>query len=142
METMVNEEYKKLLLKLENVLTHVQLGVYAQDLKNVMKGIEVLGTRPVLSGRVQQFTDITTEMTKVYVRKDHDYSNSFDRSLDEFGLIASVVRIGDKMNRIKSLALKEAKVKDESIRDTLLDMANYAIMTVIWLDNQAKTCNV
>lgn len=107
-----------------------------------MKGIEVLGTRPVLSGRVQQFTDITTEMTKVYVRKDHDYSNSFDRSLDEFGLIASVVRIGDKMNRIKSLALKEAKVKDESIRDTLLDMANYAIMTVIWLDNQAKTCNV
>lgn len=142
METMVNEEYKKLLLKLENVLTHVQLGVYAQDLKNVMKGMEVLGTRPVLSGRVQQFTDITTEMTKVYVRKDHDYSNSFDRSLDEFGLIASVVRIGDKMNRIKSLALKEAKVKDESIRDTLLDMANYAIMTVIWLDNQAKTCNV
>ena len=82
----------------------------------------------------QQFRDIAKGMTETYVRKNHDYGNSFDKSLDKFGLVASVVRIGDKMNRIESLVQKEAMVQDESIKDTLLDMANYAIMTVMWMN--------
>ena len=82
----------------------------------------------------QQFRDIAKGMTETYVRKNHDYGNSFDKSLDKFGLVASVVRIGDKMNRIVSLVQKEAMVQDESIKDTLLDMANYAIMTVMWMN--------
>lgn len=85
-----------------------------------------------------QFKDIAKGMIETYVRKNHDYGNSFDKSLDKFGLVASVVRIGDKMNRIESLVQKKAMVQDESIRDTLLDMANYAIMTVMWMDNQAN----
>lgn len=88
-----------------------------------------------------QFKDIAKGMIETYVRKNHDYGNSFDKSLDKFGLVASVVRIGDKMNRIESLVQKEAMVQDESIRDTLLDMANYAIMTVMWVDNQKK-CDI
>lgn len=89
-----------------------------------------------------QFKDIVKGMIETYVRKNHDYGNSFDKSLDKFGLVASVVRIGDKMNRIESLVQKKAMVQDESIRDTLLDMANYAIMTVMWMDNQDKVCKV
>lgn len=88
-----------------------------------------------------QFKDIAKGMIETYVRKNHDYGTSFDKSLDKFGLVASVVRIGDKMNRIESLVQKEAMVQDESIRDTLLDMANYAIMTVMWMDNQKK-CDI
>lgn len=88
-----------------------------------------------------QFKDIVKGMIETYVRKNHDYGNSFDKSLDKFGLVASVVRIGDKMNRIESLVQKKAMVQDESIRDTLLDMANYAIMTVMWMDNQKK-CDI
>ena len=84
----------------------------------------------------EQFRDIASEMLRTYIAKNNDYGNSFGESLDEFGIVASVVRVGDKMNRIKSLSKKEAEVKNESIRDTLLDMANYAIMTVMWLDNQ------
>lgn len=89
-----------------------------------------------------QFKDIAKGMIETYVRKNHDYGNSFDKSLDKFGLVASVVRIGDKMNRIESLVQKKAMVQDESIRDTLLDMANYATMTVMWMDNQHKSCKV
>ena len=89
-----------------------------------------------------EFKKLTGKMCETYVRKNHDYGNSFDRSLDRFGLVASVVRIGDKMNRIESLVQKKAMVQDESIRDTLLDMANYAIMTVMWMDNQDKVCKV
>ena len=81
--------------------------------------------------------DITKNMTKTYISKNHDYGNSFEKSLDEFGIVASVVRLGDKMNRIKSLIKKKNLVTNESIEDTLLDMANYGIMTVMWL-NKSK----
>ena len=94
----------------------------------------MLGTRPVLPDNVKQFMSITQNMAKTYAAKNHDYGNSFEQSLNKFGLVASVVRLGDKMNRIESLSKKEAQVKDESIKDTLLDMANYAIMTIMWMN--------
>lgn len=90
---------------------------------------------------VESFKSITSKMAETYEKKNHDYGDSFDKSLDKFGLIASVVRMGDKMNRIESLAQKKAMVQDESIKDTLLDLANYAIMTVMWMDNQKKCDN-
>ena len=96
---------------------------------------------PLPNGPVLNFTELTKKMAETYAKKNHDYGNSFDKSLDKFGLVASVVRIGDKMNRIESLAQKKAMVEDESIKDTLLDMANYAIMTVMWMDNQKK-CDI
>lgn len=79
------------------------------------------------------FDDVLSVLKGIYDRKNADYGNSFDKSLDEFGLVASVVRMSDKMERIKSLTNKEAEVKDESIEDTLIDLANYAIMTVLWM---------
>ena len=105
--------------------------------------LEVLGEndKTLSNTSAHQFKDIVKGMIETYVRKNHDYGNSFDKSLDKFGLVASVVRIGDKMNRIESLVQKKAMVQDESIRDTLLDMANYAIMTVMWVDNQKK-CDI
>lgn len=70
----------------------------------------------------------------MYHRKNHDYGDSFRKSLEEFGLVAAVVRMSDKMERIKTLSKGEkAKVQDEKIRDTLMDLANYAIMTVMEL---------
>lgn len=90
----------------------------------------------ITSESISKFKEITDSMAKTYEAKNHDYGNSFDQSLNEFGLVASVVRLGDKMNRIKSLIKREAQVKNESIEDTLLDMANYAIMTVLWMNNK------
>nr|DAK63910.1 MAG TPA: Nucleotide modification associated domain 1 [Caudoviricetes sp.] len=74
------------------------------------------------------------EMLKTYRDKNADYGDSFSKSYKEFGLVAPVVRMSDKMERIKALSKADAKVKDESIRDTLLDLANYAIMTVVEMD--------
>lgn len=72
---------------------------------------------------------------ETYLAKNADYGNSFTESINEFGLVAAVVRISDKMNRLKSFAKKkDMRVKDESVRDTLLDMANYCIMTAVELD--------
>lgn len=82
---------------------------------------------------VQEFTNLTQEMAQTYEAKNADYGNSFDKSLDEFGIVASLVRMTDKLNRAKQLNHKEARV-DESMRDTLMDLANYAVMTVLWMD--------
>ena len=84
-----------------------------------------------------RFEDITKSMSSIYRKKNHDYGNSFEQSLNEEGLAASRIRMGDKWNRFKQLSKGvQAQVNDESLRDTLIDMANYAIMTVMWLDKQ------
>lgn len=137
METIVNPEYQKLIDIIEGVLAS---SVFSQEMKHrlqvVEDGLLHLGSRPKLSDSMEQFMDITTNMAKTYAAKNHDYGNSFEQSLDKFGLLAAVVRMGDKMNRIESLSKKEAEVKDESIKDTLLDLANYAIMTVMCLNRK------
>lgn len=89
-----------------------------------------------MENSVEVFKTITTNMANIYEAKNSDYGNSFDMSLDKFGLVAGIVRLGDKMNRLESLVSKDAKVKSESIQDTLLDMANYAIMTIMWLNKK------
>lgn len=84
--------------------------------------------------RVQKHKELCQELNKVYEQKNHDYGNSFGETFDKLGIISAVTRISDKYNRLVSLCTKseeERKVKDESITDTLLDMANYCIMTVI-----------
>lgn len=78
---------------------------------------------------------LANAMTDLYARKNRDYGNSFDKSMDKFGMVVSAIRIGDKVNRLQSLVSKkgQAEVKDESIADTFMDLACYAIMTYMWL---------
>lgn len=78
---------------------------------------------------------ILNEIKQLYNRKNTDYGNSFDKTLDEFGLVASATRMSDKFNRFKSLMRcgSTARVEDEKIEDTLLDLASYAIMTIKWM---------
>lgn len=70
-----------------------------------------------------------------FCRKNHDYGNSFEESLDQFGIIASLVRMQDKMLRLQSLTdeSKTQQVGSESLLDTLEDLSNYAAMTACWL---------
>ena len=84
-----------------------------------------------------RFKDITKIMSDIFIRKNHDYGNSFEQSLNEEGITASRIRMGDKWNRYKQLSKGvKAQINDESIKDTLIDIATYAIMTIMWLDKQ------
>lgn len=88
--------------------------------------------------RVNAFEDVTTELRNIYDAKNRDYGNSFSESFREEGMAMVRIRIGDKFNRLKNLTRgAQQRVKDESVRDTLLDLANYAIMTIMELDNQS-----
>jgi hypothetical protein len=75
-------------------------------------------------------------MHEQYVAKNTDYGNSFSETFERFGLTAPIVRMWDKLQRVETLSKQDARVKDEGIRDTLLDLANYAIMSVIELDKR------
>lgn len=86
--------------------------------------------------KIEMFKEITTEMLNLFDKKNRDYGNSFDISLDEDGLLVAKIRVGDKYKRFSQLIKNENLVKEESIRDTLVDMANYAIMTIMWMDNR------
>ena len=86
---------------------------------------------------VPNHAKVCQELTETYKKKNADYGNSFENSLDKQGLIAGIIRMDDKMSRLISLnSKKEQQVLDESLRDTLMDLANYAIMSVMWLDEQ------
>lgn len=84
----------------------------------------------------KKFKEVLNELYTTYVKKNHDYGDSFAKSIEEFGPIAGTIRITDKYNRLKSLTKDpNALVLDETFRDTLLDMANYSIMMAIELDD-------
>lgn len=85
----------------------------------------------------QEFKNITTEMVELYEKKNHDYGDAFGQTFAELGIISAVTRISDKTNRLKSLATKAQRVDDERIEDTLMDLANYAVMTLIELKSEA-----
>lgn len=75
---------------------------------------------------------ICQQLNDLYRRKNADYGDSFGKSFAEYGMVMPCIRLEDKLNRLKALTRKgDAQVQDESVTDTLLDLANYAIMTVI-----------
>lgn len=87
------------------------------------------------SSKVEHHADLCKEINDLYARKNHDYGDSFHQTFTEEGLAMARIRLGDKFNCFKTLSrATEKKVTDESIRDTLLDLANYALMTVLEME--------
>ena len=85
---------------------------------------------------VDCFQKVQAEMLQTYEAKNHDYGDSVHKTFEEFGITSFLVRLSDKLNRAIALSKSEAMVKGESMRDTLLDMANYATIAVVELDRE------
>ena len=76
-------------------------------------------------------------LNNLYATKNKKYGDSFSITVQKYGIIAALTRLSDKWQRFETLILtKDPGTPDESIRDTLLDMANYCIMTVMELDQK------
>lgn len=96
-----------------------------------------------MNEKILKHKDICLGLNNLYARKNHDYGDSFHQTFVEEGLAMARIRLGDKFSRFKTLSRilptdsTQQQVKDESIQDTLLDLANYAIMTVLEL-NEAE----
>lgn len=72
---------------------------------------------------------LTSELNQTLKAKNHDYGDSYGKSVDDFGNVVMLIRISDKLNRLKQLLNSgDQKVTDESINDTLMDLAGYALL--------------
>jgi len=75
--------------------------------------------------------NICRELNRVYRLKNSDYGNSFTKVRQEYPK-AIIIRLMDKLERLKTLYNGKTRlVEDESIDDTLLDLANYCIMELV-----------
>lgn len=88
--------------------------------------------------KYEKHLKICEKLNEIYINKNHDYGDSFGETFRKLGIVSAVTRITDKTNRLQSLCRKQQRVSDESIRDTLMDLANYAIMTIIELDEEKE----
>ena len=80
------------------------------------------------------FRKIAEEQIEMYAKKNKAYGNSFGETYDKLGIISAVTRISDKYNRLVNLATNEnIDNLGESIEDTLRDLSNYCIMTIMEL---------
>ena len=89
--------------------------------------------------KANAFEDVTINLRNLYDAKNRDYGDSFGQSFQKWGLPMACIRLGDKLNRLESFAQKkDMQVNDESVEDTLMDMANYAIMTLVEMNMRKK----
>ena len=81
--------------------------------------------------RTQQLENVQKDALKMFKKKNADYGDAFAK----FGVIGVLMRIEDKIQRSLSISKNNiTMVNDESIRDTLLDLHNYAAMAIMLLD--------
>lgn len=93
---------------------------------------------PQKPSNVVAFQKIAKDIGNLYERKNADYGNSFSETYKDFGIVSALTRMSDKWNRIKQLALSgEQKIKAESLRDSLLDLASYCIMTSMEISSES-----
>ena len=85
--------------------------------------------------RVEQMKKIQAESLELFTRKNADYGDAFS----EFGVIGVLMRIEDKLHRAMSITKNGVNlVKDEGIRDTLIDLTNYSAMALMLMDEDER----
>lgn len=79
------------------------------------------------------FNTLTKQMSDTFAKKRKDYGQTTTETYDKFGPVSMLTRMHDKMGRLDNLLGKaqENNVLNESIEDTLLDLANYALITIL-----------
>ena len=81
--------------------------------------------------RVEQMKLIQNEALQLFIKKNIDYGDAFSK----FGVIGVLMRIEDKLQRSMSITKNGVNlINDEGIRDTLIDLHNYAAMALMLLD--------
>ena len=89
--------------------------------------------------KVNAFEDVTIALRNLYDAKNRDYGDSFGKSFQEWGMPMACIRLTDKLNRLCALTKSgEQRVQDERIEDTLRDLANYSIMTLIEIERRKR----
>lgn len=77
---------------------------------------------------------IVLELNDLYKVRNQGYGDSFVETIHEFGMVAAACQLSHKMNRFKSLI--KIGATPVTMRDSLIDLANYAVITLMEIDKQ------
>jgi len=82
--------------------------------------------------RVEQLKKIQKEGLELFIKKNADYGDAFAK----YGIVGVLMRIEDKIQRALSITNKGVNlVNDEGMKDTLIDLHNYAAMAIMLPSN-------
>ena len=90
------------------------------------------------SSQILHMKQIQAEGLELFIKKNADYGNSYK----QYGLIGVLVRLQDKINRCLNITKNGIHVQDESLRDTLIDLHNYAAMALMESDQNPRESNL
>lgn len=93
-------------------------------------------SEPVTTYGGVSFRDICNRMVETNIRKSNDYGASYQNLIKEFGDVAAVIPLQNKLDRIKNIIRKDGEVHNESLRDSVLDLACYAVMYLVELESK------
>lgn len=85
-----------------------------------------------------RFKEITDKMCDIYKQKNSDYGSSFSKLFKKCGMTYAYGHLAEKIERIDSLSNNDAKVQGESMIDSLYDLANYSILTIMEIEKRKK----
>lgn len=87
---------------------------------------------------IAEFERLTRQMSQTFAQKRNDYGQSTTETFEKFGPVSMLTRMHDKMARLDRLLGQnvERAVNGEKVEDTLMDLANYALITIIEIDKQ------
>ena len=86
--------------------------------------------------RVTQLEKIQNECKQIFEKKNKDYGDAFA----QHGTVGVLVRISDKMSRFTNISKRglEISVEDETLKDTLMDLHNYAAMAIMCMEDNTE----
>lgn len=88
--------------------------------------------------KFELFKSICEDMLETYKAKNADYGDSFKKLFEKYGMTYPIIHMQEKIARIEALQKKNNDVKGETYLDSLKDLANYAILTLIEIEFSKK----
>ena len=104
----------------------------------INKPINLEGSNDLLADNASHYTKLMLENKSIYLDKNEKYGDAFAETIQKYGYISALTRMNDKFNRIEEFTLKGFKDEEESLRDSLMDLANYCYMYVMEIEKENK----
>jgi hypothetical protein len=86
-----------------------------------------------MKSQEERISELCDELKALLIRKNRDYDDSFSKQFAKYGALSGLIRLDDKMSRLDNLINGAKDTVGESVEDTLLDAAGYAVLTLVEL---------
>ena len=122
--------------------TLAKAGISSEELSQSSKEINTTEKDDYDEKLVHEHQELTTLLNSLYKVKNKKYGDSFGKKVRKRGLMSALDRMEDKWNRLEHLIEnnEDGSDTDESLEDTLVDLANYCLMTVMELNHAKENC--